>query len=109
MAGQDSQWEAWFGPEIPGFIQDAGPAYAGTGLPTQCLVSVTVWFLKRFFFHAPWMILGFPRSLWRHVETQPMPRGGLKAHAGWLETGGLLWGQRQLGKVIPTTSALAGI
>lgn len=35
-------------------------------------------------------ILGFPRCLWQHLETQPVPGGGLST---WLETPELLWGQ----------------
>lgn len=57
------------------------------GFPPNVYFQKLAGFLN-VFFHAPWMILGFPRSLWRHAETQPMPRGDSKHMLdGWRHEG----------------------
>lgn len=73
---------------IPGWTQEVCPACSDTELPSQCLVAVTGWLLKYDFS----MFLVFPRCLWQHLETQPVPRENLSM-CGWLETPELLWGQ----------------
>lgn len=95
VSGQDSRWEVWFRPEIPGLTQDACPAYAATGLPTQCLASVTG-FLNVFFSVLLGCSVGSPEARGSMQSLSLCLGEEPEARFGWLETPGLLWGQREL-------------
>lgn len=56
-----------------GLEQEVSPAYAGIEVPAS-VVSVTGWLPKCDFS----TLLGFPKCLWQHVETQPVPWGDLR-------------------------------